>query len=87
MVSPDLLVFPCDYPVKVFLKPDPAVEDRLVEVVRSQLPGSSDLTVGRHFSRAGRYLCLTFRFTAQSADEARRVGAALRDEPGVILSL
>ena len=58
-----------------------------MEVVRAQLPTQSDLTVGRHFSRAGRYLCLTFRFTARSADEARRVGAALRDEPGVILSL
>lgn len=87
MASPDSLVFPCTFPIKVFLKPDRAVEDRLVEVVRSQLPTPSDLEVGRHFSRAGRYLCLTFRFTAQSADEARRVGEALRDAPGVILSL
>lgn len=81
------LKYPCTFPVKVFLKPDAADEAHVESLVRAELAAASPLQIQRSLSSSGAYTCLTLSFTATDAEQIRRIGAALRDTPGVLLSI
>jgi putative lipoic acid-binding regulatory protein len=81
------LVYPTEFPVKLFIRPDLAVERRLLALVRSHLPEQSPLNVERRASAKGNYLCLTLTFVAQDEDHLLRITTAVRADPGVVLSL
>lgn len=81
------LEYPCSYPIKVFLKPGEEAEARIEALVRAELAEGESLQVKRSNSSSGAYVCLTLTFTATDAEHAKRVGSAVRDAPGVLLSL
>ncbi|MBL6750889.1 MAG: DUF493 domain-containing protein [Nevskia sp.] len=86
-MKPAGLVYPCEFPVKLFIRPDAAVEQRLESLVRSHLDAGAPLTVERRSSAKGNYLCLTLVFVARSEDHLLRITQAVREDPGVVLSL
>jgi len=81
------LSYPCRFPVKVFLKPDEGTEAGVVARVRAELTADDELELRRSRSSSGGYVCLTLTFTATDADQVSRVAAAVRDAPGVLLSV
>lgn len=81
----DTLLYPCPFPVKLFVKSD--VEADIERRIRAQMGHDGSLEIRRRLSRAGNYVCITLVFTASDAGHARRVCTRLRDLPGVILAI
>lgn len=81
------LVYPCAFPVKVFIRPEPEVEERVQELVRGHLQPQALLEVERRSSSTGKYLCLTLTFIAEDEAHLTRITAAIGADPGVVLSL
>ncbi len=81
------LEYPCTFPVKVFLRPDAANEAQVEVRVRDELAAGAALRIQRRLSSSGAYTCLTLSFTAVDAEQILRIGTALRNAPGVLLSI
>lgn len=81
------LVYPCSFPVKVFIRPEPGVEERLQELVRGHLRAEALLEVERRASSTGKYLCLTLTFVAEDEAHLTRITGAIGADPAVVLSL
>jgi putative lipoic acid-binding regulatory protein len=81
------LVYPCEFPLKLFIKPDLATEQRLIELTRSQLDAGAILETSRRSSSNGKYLSLTINFVAQDAVHLQRVIDTVCKDPGVVLAL
>ena len=81
------LTYPCSFPLKLFIRPDPAVEERLQALVKSELPPDAPLEVERRASAKGNYICLTLIFTAENEAHLTRIIKATGADPGVVLAL
>ena len=81
------LVYPCSFPVKVFVRPDDEVEGRVQTLVRSHLQPEAGLEVERRTSANGKYLCLTLIFVAEDEAHLTRITKAISADPSVVLSL
>jgi putative lipoic acid-binding regulatory protein len=84
---PPGLVYPCEFPLKLFIKPDIATEARLIELARSQLGSDAKLETSRRSSSGGKYLSLTLNFVAKDREHLQRVIDTVRVDPGVVLAL
>ena len=85
--EPRGLTYPCSFPVKVFVRPDAEVEQRLQDLVRSHLQPEAGLEVERRASANGKYLCLTLIFVAEDEAHLTRITQSISADPGVVLSL
>lgn len=85
--NPPGMTYPCEFPIKVFILPDEATVERIVGVARAELAEGATLTTARRMSSTGKYLALTLNFTAEDAGHLARMIAAVKADPGVILSL
>lgn len=65
-MSETLLTFPCDVPIKVFGRNEPAFRDEALRIVRTRY---ADVVVAEQSSRQGKYLSLTLTVHATSKDE------------------
>jgi uncharacterized protein len=81
------LTYPCSFPLKLFVRPDPAVEERLQAVVKNELPPDAPVEVERRASAKGNYICLTLTFTAEDEAHLTRIIKAASADPGVVLAL
>lgn len=81
------LTYPADFPIKLFLKPDPDAEPALLERLRAELDSGNRFEVSRSQSSSGKYECLTLTYVAQNEAEVERLRAAIQREPSIILSL
>ncbi len=86
-MEPVGLVYPCEFPVKVFVRPDAEVEKRLQDLVRTHLQPEAALEIERRASAQGKYLCLTLIFVAEDEAHLTRITTAIKADPGVVLSL
>jgi uncharacterized protein len=86
-MEPRGLTYPCSFPVKVFIRPEAGVEDRLQALVRTHLQPEATLEVERRSSSNGKYLCLTLTFIAEDEAHLTRITSAIGADPGVVLSL
>ena len=86
-MQPQGLTYPCEFPLKLFVRPDPEVERRLQALLASHLAEGAELTLERRTSTKGNYVCLTFNFVAENEPHVLRITAAVRADPGVVLSL
>ena len=86
-MQPRGLTYPCSFPVKVFIRPDAEVEERLQALVRGLLQPAAELEVERRASATGKYLCLTLTFVAEDEAHLLRITGAIGADPGVVLSL
>jgi putative lipoic acid-binding regulatory protein len=84
---PKGLVYPCEFPLKVFIKPDEEVATRIAAVLHAQLATGATVDVSRRISSTGKYLALTLNFIAEDAEHLDRVIKAVMADPGVILAL
>lgn len=80
-------IYPCDFPVKAFLRPDAADEAALIRKIEAALGPGNPLEVGRRPSSQGRYVCLTLRFRARDAAHARRIGALIHRDERVLIAI
>lgn len=82
-----LLKFPCDYPLKVFGRPESGLEARVLEIVRRHVGDSSALDVRARPSRSGNYTALTIQFRATSRQQLDAIYQELSDSPEVLMAL
>lgn len=85
--APAGLTYPCEFPLKVFIRPDEATAARITDAVRAELAAGALVTTARRLSSTGKYLSLTVNFTADDAEQLDRVIKAVTADPGVILAL
>ena len=60
------LVFPCDFPIKVFGRMASGFEARALDIVRRHDPGFDASGMRQRASRRGNYLAVTFVVRAES---------------------
>lgn len=85
--APAGLVYPCEFPLKVFIRPDEETAVRIAKLAHEQLAVGAVITTSRRLSSTGKYLALTLNFIAEDADHANRVIKAVMADPGVLLAL
>lgn len=85
--TPAGLTYPCEFPLKIFIRPDEETAVRITQVVQVLLAPGAEITTSRRLSSGGKYLGLTLNFTAEDAEQLDRVIKAVTSDPGVILAL
>lgn len=85
--EPAGLTYPCEFPLKIFIRPDEETAARITELVQALLAPGAAITTSRRLSSGGKYLGLTLNFTADDAEQLDRVIKAVTGDPGVILAL
>ncbi len=84
---PDEAVYtlPCTVPFKVFVRPDEAVEQRLL--ARCRAATEATIECERQPSRNGNFVCLRLRLHATEMDHIAQVRAAIAAESSVLMAL
>ena len=84
MADDTLLTFPCDLPIKIFGRNEPAFRDAALAIVRAHYPAH---TVAEQPSRKGNYLSLTVTVHADSREQVDALYAALVASDDVLIVL
>lgn len=85
--APAGLVYPCEFPLKIFIRPDEETATRITATLQGLLKPDAVVTSSRRMSSGGKYLALTLTFVAEDAEHLDRVIKTVTSEPGVILAL
>jgi hypothetical protein len=83
--DPSLLSFPCDLPIKVLGRNEPAFRDATIAIVQSHY--GAEHTVAEQLSRQGAYLSLTITVRAQSREQIDAIYRELVAEPQILMVL
>ncbi|MDD9893206.1 MAG: DUF493 domain-containing protein [Gammaproteobacteria bacterium] len=86
-VQETLMEFPCDFPLKVFVKPANDVDQQILTLIEphtGKLPLSA---VQRKVSRTGKFISLTVNFTATSKPQVDAIFAALGESDLVVMAM
>lgn len=83
----EILEFPCEFPLKVMGRNDPAFEQYVTEIVRTHVGSKALGTVSSRTSRNGRYLSVTVVFTASSRSQLDDIYRALSASEQVLFLL
>jgi putative lipoic acid-binding regulatory protein len=85
--APELLKFPCDYPIKVMVRVEDGVRGDVDAIVQRHA-GPIDLTaVTERPSAQGNFLGITYVISATSREQIAQLFAALKLCPQVMLVL
>ena len=87
VAMPAGMTYPCEFPLKVFIKPDEDVAARIAGLARAQLAAEASMEVTRRSSSTGKFLALTINFVAEDPAHLDRVIKAVTADPGVLLAL
>ena len=87
MAEETLLVFPCDFPLKVLGHSQPGYAQAVIEVVRRHAPDFDAATVDMKPSRGGKYLSVTCVIRATSREQLDALYRELCDHPMVVMVL
>jgi putative lipoic acid-binding regulatory protein len=82
-----LLEFPCEFPVKAFVKSGADAEAMVVGLVRRHAPDLAQEDIASRASGGGKYTALTLNIHAQSQDQLDAIYQDLTDSPDVIMAL
>jgi uncharacterized protein len=82
-----LIEYPCDFPIKVMGKQDPALAQALTDVVLTHDPAFDPSTVEMRMSAKGNYVGLTFTVRATSREQLDSLYKALHSHPLVSVVL
>jgi putative lipoic acid-binding regulatory protein len=82
-----LLVFPCEFPIKVMGLTQDTFAQTIVEVVQKHAPDFDPSTLGMRASSAGKYLSLTCTINATSRDQLDDLYRELSSHPMVTMVL
>jgi uncharacterized protein len=87
MTSPELLTFPCDYPIKVMLRAGAELRTHVDAVMaRHSDPAVIESATTRP-SAQGNFSAVTYTIRARDAAQIAALFADLKDIPGVLLVL
>ncbi|HWI14555.1 MAG TPA: DUF493 domain-containing protein [Burkholderiales bacterium] len=87
MAEETLLVFPCDFPLKVLGHSQPGYAQAVLDVVRRHAPDFDPATVDMKPSRGGKYLSVTCVIRANSREQLDALYRELCDHPMVVMVL
>jgi putative lipoic acid-binding regulatory protein len=82
-----LLVFPCDFPLKVLGHAHAGYAPAVTEVVRRHAPDFDPATVDMRPSRGGKYMSVTCVIRAISREQLDTLYRELCDHPMVVMVL
>lgn len=87
MTSPELLTFPCDYPIKVMLRAGAELRTH-VDAVMARHAGPAVIeSATTRPSAQGNFSAVTYTIRARDAAQIAALFADLKDIPGVLLVL
>jgi hypothetical protein len=81
------LEFPCEFPIKLFYRPEDGIEALFEQLLREELTTGASVIPKRHDSAQGRFACLTLTFQADSKEQVLRIGQKLKSHPAVLMAL
>jgi putative lipoic acid-binding regulatory protein len=87
MIEPDLLDYPCDFPIKVLGPTQAGFAQAVLEIVRRHAPDFDGAAMEMRASRRGRYLSLTCVIRATSREQLDALYRELCDHPMVVMVL
>lgn len=87
MAEDTLLVFPCDFPLKILGHAQAGYTQAVLEVVARHAPDFDPATVDMKPSRGGKYVSVTCLIRATSRDQLDRLYRELCDHPMVVMVL
>lgn len=79
--------FPCNIPVKVFGRNEPAFREAVVEIVASLFPDFDDDNLVERPSRRDRYLSLTVTVRAENRGQIDALYTRLSNHEAVLMAL
>lgn len=85
--TPSLLQFPCEYPLKVFGRPNSGMEILVLDVIRRHVGKAPELAVRGRPSRGRNYTALTVHFQATSRQQLDAIYQELSRSPEVLMAL
>lgn len=83
----ELMEFPCEFPLKVFVLNQPSLEQEVLDLIRPHCPADTEFKVTSRLSRAGKYRSLTIIFTAYSRAQMDDIYQTLSQSKQVVMSL
>jgi putative lipoic acid-binding regulatory protein len=87
MSEETLLVFPCQFPIKVMGKTSSELDLLVVEIVRRHAPDLHEGAVTTRPSKDGNYLAVTILIEATSKQQLDAIYQDLTDHPHVLMAL
>jgi putative lipoic acid-binding regulatory protein len=85
--DPELLEFPCDFPIKVMGRREPGFAQIVMEIVLRHAPDFAPATIEMRLSRKGTYLSVTCVVRATSREQLDALYQELCDHPAVVMVL
>ena len=85
--EPELLEFPCDFPIKVMARREPGFAQTVMEIVLRHAPDFAPSTIEMRPSRKGTYLSVTCVVRATSREQLDALYQELCDHPMVVMVL
>ena len=87
MSEETLLVFPCQFPIKVMGKSSSELDLVVVEIVRRHAPNFHEGAVTTRPSKDGNYIAVTVHIEASSKQQLDAIYQDLTDHPHVLMAL
>lgn len=85
--EPSLLVFPCEFPLKILGRAQPGYAQAVLEVVKRHAPDFDAAGLDMKPSRGGKYLSVTCVIRATSREQLDALYRELCDHPMVVMVL
>ncbi len=85
--TPERLRFPCDYPIKVMVRAEPGVRERIDAIVQHHAGPIASESVTERRSAQQRFLGITYVIHAQGEAQIAALFAALKTCPQVLMVL
>lgn len=82
-----LLEFPCNFDLKVFVKPEVGVDQQILELLEPHIGKIPLSACQRKVSRTGKYVSLTVNYVATSKKQVDAVYAELGNCPLVVMAM
>lgn len=87
MPKTELLQFPCELPIKVFVNNEPGSREAAVAIIRAHYSELDDRNVTERLSKGGRFVSLTVRIHAESREQVDAVYRELTESKEVLMAL
>ncbi len=79
--------FPCEFPLKVFGKPETAFEKFVLAILHKHVADFTEENIEARPSKNGAYVALTIKFTATSKEQLDAIYTELSANPLVLMAL
>jgi len=87
MTTPKLLIFPCEYPIKVMVRTEAGLRTRIDEVMERHMGHMDATQVSERPSAQGNFSSITYLPVARDEAQIAALFAELSQIPGVLMVL